>query len=449
MQYLDFHRLEPEQREQLLINCIIGIVILLVSIVLEDSTWGRKNVNLQFDTFILEEASNVKGQHDTRISPEIVFFDIDNITYQKWGRPNLTPRDKVAQLMEIAYEGGARVIVSDINVEEPDYTPTQSLEGEPSLSGLQRDQRLRQVLEDIKLHGGNTKVILPAISYTDKTLRRNIFDDLIDNHIIYRGTPASVRDEYDQVTRYWLPFQEYINNKGERDVLWSSPLLAVILANGGDIEDLKEQAETVEQYCEANHKPFLLEMKNSQQKIQLYTEVGSQYNRIRYFLLPENILTPNGTLYAVNQRKTSSGMEVFTTTNPSYSLKGKIVIIGNSSPEYNDMHMTPVGNIPGMYVQGNVINTLLQNQQISISHPVLHYIVEVILIILASYIFLYFHSFAAQLLLSGFIISLLPIFYYIFLSTGIFFDLAFPLLGIGFHELFAKTEQLFVGKKHR
>lgn len=448
--YLDFRRFSREQQIHLLINCFVGIVIFVGSIIVEESTWGRKNVNLQFDAFIWQEAYQIENQHDVRVSPDVIFFDIDDATYQKWGRPSLTPRDKVAQLMEFAYQGGARVIVSDINFEEFDYTPAQSLEaGELALSGEQRDQRLRQVLTNIKHFGGDTKVILPAIFYADKTLRRNIFEDLIDDHVIFRAVPISEQDDYDAVTRYWLPFQECVNKKGEQATLWSSPLLAVLLAHGSEIDELKEKQETILQHCEEEHKPYLMTLKESGKTINVFTEPGSQYNRIRFLLLPENVLTSRGTLYAVNQRKTSSGPEVFTTTNPKFSLKGKIVIIGNSSPDSHDTHMTPVGYMPGMYIQGNVINTLLQNNNISIIHPAFRLLAEGILIVLASYIFLYFHSFTAQLLLSCFLICLLPVLYYLFLQTGVFFDLAFPLAGIGVHELFAKIEHLLMkGKRH-
>ncbi len=48
-----------------------------------------------------------------------VWLDIDEATYQDWGEPLLTPRDKLQQLLHFAVSGQAAVIIVDIDLSYP------------------------------------------------------------------------------------------------------------------------------------------------------------------------------------------------------------------------------------------------------------------------------------------------------------------------------------------
>lgn len=133
-------------------------------------------------------------------------------------------------------------------------------------------------------------------------------------------------------------------------------------------------------------------------------------------------------------------------------LKNKIVIIGSSNSETGDMHLTPIGEIPGMYVLGNSINTEIMHLNPEEIPFVFKLIVELLVIILASFLFYHYHEFFAQLLTAFLLLILLgAINYFLFFNYGIFINFILPVLGIGLHRIISSFEVLFsagVSKKH-
>ena len=49
----------------------------------------------------------------------VAFIDVDEASYLAWGEPLLTPRDKLATLVEHAISGGAALIFIDIDLTRP------------------------------------------------------------------------------------------------------------------------------------------------------------------------------------------------------------------------------------------------------------------------------------------------------------------------------------------
>jgi len=161
------------------------------------------------------------------------------------------------------------------------------------------------------------------------------------------------------------------------------------------------------------------------------------HNRIRFFLIPKQTISwhPGGnlfsTLYQIDEAKHAD-------------FKDKIVIIGNSSPEAGDTHYTPVGDLAGMFIIGNVINTISLGIQPSRTPLVLNILIEIVIIIIAAYVFLYFHSFVAQMIGPLIVFPALGIIsYFYFIYTGVFLNFVFAVAGMGLHETIAKIEAFF------
>ncbi len=56
------------------------------------------------------------NENNSEYAPQMALFEIDEQTYRQWGSPILTPRDKLKSLIEKAEQGGANVIVVDIDL---------------------------------------------------------------------------------------------------------------------------------------------------------------------------------------------------------------------------------------------------------------------------------------------------------------------------------------------
>jgi hypothetical protein len=97
----------------------------------------------------------------------------------------------------------------------------------------------------------------------------------------------------------------------------------------------------------------------------------------------------------------------------------------------------------GMYVIGNSINTILVQEQPSPPSVLLNIVMEMAVIILGAYVFLYFTSLLAQILASVLILLVFGYFSYLyFLKAGVFLNFVFAIAGMGFHETVADIEEI-------
>lgn len=446
--WFSFHSYTPKQINDFWANIIIGLSIAAAFLVLEYTIWGQKNINVQMDFFVLQEAdqSVKKGPDDSGL---IAFIDIDDSAYKSWGRPALTPRDKVAELIELAVSGDAKVIISDIYFAEPDYSPASALNSkETPLRGQDRDERLRQTLLKLKANG-QAKIILPGFPYSDGVMRKFLFDDLLDNRTIFQGIPLSLSSRYDGVLRYWRPEILALDARAKApSVIWSSPFLAAVLSQGNfsDLDALAKNIAKLPPHALPQPIAVQLQSPSGPRTVHAFTEGldAHNYHRIRFLLIPTGMskLNPKNTNVYAHTWKVSSRGTVAPPEKAREFFRNRIVIIGNSSPDWGDRYMTPLGEMPGMYIQGNIVNTIMNVKQIE-KPPLLAYcLLQILVVVSASYAFLRFHPFWSHLTISLILLLICWLAYQFFLQTGIFINILFSLAGIGFNELLAEVRRV-------
>jgi CHASE2 domain-containing sensor protein len=426
--YIDVRRFPRRRKIHFFINVSVGIVIAVFFHFLEHTDWGEATINKAFDFIIAKEAEksaeameSLTAQRNIGISDRIVFAEIDHETYKKWGKPLITPRDKLAEIIKIASEGGAKIIALDILLEDKDCCHPES------------DCELRKVLQDMTDKKAAAKVIFPVRIGYDGKARKNIFQDLIDNNPnFYAATASIAAAATDRVVRYWVPFAT-VKNGSDDTILWNMPFLIAMLAEGKERE-IKEFGNIIKagRFHKAHH--FTLDHNRD---ITISPERDEIYrNRIRFLLVPQNTLPghPGGnlfdTVYQIDEIRHAT-------------VRDKIVIIGNSSPDAGDMHPTPVGNMAGIFIIGNAINTISLGLQPSHSPLLLNIAIEAVIVIMAAFLFLYFPSLLAQILGSAVLILCLGVVsYYFFLYTGIFLNFIFAVIGMSFHRTIANIEEI-------
>jgi CHASE2 domain-containing sensor protein len=424
----DFLKISREERIHFLINIIIGIFIAGVLYGVEATDWGEKIINNLFDPVITKEATGaarlaeqVSAEISPHISNRIVFIDIDHETYKRWGRPLLTPRKEIARIIEDAYRKGAGIIVLDILLEKPDCCNPDG------------DIRLRSVLQEMADKKSPTKVLFASRIGNDRNFKKNLFDDLIDKTPnFFRASVNVSASPTDRMVRYWVPFEE-INSTTGSSALWNISFLAAVLS-----EDKLAELSKLSGLIESGQfqKSFHLRLGNNKE-IELTPDKEDLYRyRIRYFLIPKNTMSNHegGNLF-------NSAFTIDEADNIFF--KDKIVIIGNSSPDAYDMHPTPIGNMAGMYIIGNALNTILLGNQPSEAHLIVRILMEIAVIILAAYLFLKFTSFAAAVIGSSMLFLLsITISYYYFIHFGVFLNFSFALAAMGFHKIVMNIEQI-------
>ncbi len=454
LKYLDIKEYSKERRNQFIFNVILGLAVLFLFVLLRNSAVRQNFINTYFDYFIkfrLDSDTNTK-----KVSQEIIFLDFDDTSLYELERPSITPRNKVAELVELAYIGGAKIIILDMDFSEPDYSPEKILSGDIlAMDGQSRDRTLFELFEKIKADSDSqAKVLLPVTAYSDRTLKNNVFHSLIDNQKIFEVTPTFTTSKFaDSSVRFWMPYMEVREDlQAPIKILWSIPLLTCVLAYG----DFNELQNLESKIIDSETDVFTIHITRDDkaEEFHFYKEYSDngdlirdssaqQYNRIQYVMIPPdvNLQLPFGNISESkigHWRKT--GVD-----NKRVDFKDKIVIIGRADKDCGDFFRTSVGNLPGMYIHGNSIATIMGKTQPHLTSPYKHVFIEIFLIFIAAYGFLWLSPFKAKCLIIV-LTALCWIFTYVyFCFTNEFIYLSFAFTAVGVYNFVNNIQAFIVG----
>jgi CHASE2 domain-containing sensor protein len=190
--FMDIRKYSHKKRVHFFFNIIVGLLIVLGTHFIQNTELGESAMNWALDFFIKHEAqkTTIKNKED-----KILYIDINADTYERWGKPLLIPRDKLAFILECAHDGGAKVVVVDILF---DYKDCCNPKG---------DKKLRKVLEDIHKSKSSLKIVFPILVHQNGKLSNNIFSDLIAENNganFHYGLPYISETQKDSVTRYCI-----------------------------------------------------------------------------------------------------------------------------------------------------------------------------------------------------------------------------------------------------
>ncbi len=435
--YLDIRRFSRKLKIQFCINVVVGTFIVLVFHLMERTDWGENTLNSGLDFFISREAK--KEAKNKQRKEQIFFIDIDQETFIKWGESLLTPRDKIAKIIEYAYKGGAKVIVIDILLESRDCCNAPG------------DEKLRNTLEKITKEKASMKIIFPVRVDHEGKIKRNLFDDLIDkNPHFYRAIPSIAATAGDLVNRYWVTHKIAKNSKNEDTLLWGTPLLTVALSERKMNEMDRIEGSILKNYSRKDNGKkkyaYKITLNNKKHLTIFLKNVNLYTQRIRYFLVPpdlndyeSNLLLNRRTAIHLKEPSDMAAKKRF-----YEDFEDKIIIIGNSHPDVGDIHPTPIGYMPGMYIIGNSIYSILKGRQLNPTPLWLNLIMEIVVIVIAAYIFLFFTSFLSMILATVVIILIFaPLSYYFFINNGVFLNFVFPIIVMGFLETISDIREAF------
>lgn len=422
-------------RAHFLINVLVGVVIAVIFAVTAGSRWGEGLLNTAFDLLVQHEYAAVADP-----SPELsrlFFVEITSDEYRRSGEPLITPRRRVAQLIETAWRAGAPVIAVDILLDRPDHA-------DPS-----GDRILIALLERMLKENARTQVILPIRIGSDGLIRPHLCDLLFDRtttdgrKLLHRAVPTVLASEDDLLNRFWGLYQVGQDSRDTDRIIWSLPLVAAAIQQG-QIEQLDRLAGELLHVAPGGYHALSLKLGGGVVEVPTpITEQGKTLageahglpytQRIRFLIPPDT--------------KARRDADKFRPDLALPSLTNKIVVIGNGSPETGDILATPVGSMPGMYVIGNAINTIISGQMPVHMNVWLHYGIELLVIVFAAWLFLHFHSFLAQNIATiVFIILLVPLSWLLFKQWGVFFNFIVPIIGMRLHKIADSIETMIASR---
>lgn len=360
-----------------------------------------------------------------------VFLDIDEESYMQWGEPYHVPRDKLATLIDFAKDHVAKIIMVDIDLTNPGTNP-------------QADEKLKTLLEHYPEDAPPLILIRRTKTQGNLEISRESFvESLTEKENIYWAHPIYLKDTYDQNIRRWLLFKTACQNE-ELKVIPSVQLAVDMLTQCSQrkLRLLENQLTSIpcteevtwsKQNLEYGVRTINLAAQGTEQRL-IYTIPAPLNQAIDH--------TPMASIPAWSITKRSKD----DTVDPSM-INDKIVLIGASFEDNRDHHQTPIGEMPGTLVILNAIESLAEYGQMQQPPIWIHYLIELILILVMAWAFAQFNSFWGTLVSGGILLLFLLPFSFYFFKLGVWLDFALPLLGMLIHRMFADYEERLLMQK--
>jgi len=454
----EFWQPKPLGRK-LVSNLAIGLSFLYVIIVFPPDRLAVMEDN--FMDFLMDSYSKSSLSVEKNI-PEIILLDIDDKTYKKWGNPPLTPRDKLKNLIDTAVHAKARLIVVDVNV-SPSVSSEKTLtKGEETLKTY-----LNNYVKTCKQLDSCIPIIFVRAfehgSSSARIPRRGFLEDVITPSAPYLqwGSAQLYRSKTDRIVRRWRLWEPTSCDKDEQQGITLSIELLVMGIIRECIEDIQRELYPFQpQNCNINEVPTPTSVTlcglniNTDDRIQ---------RRIMYRIRWSNDEEkPPDLPYTVVDKNGLPILSIFSASpyaKPSLSEglsklpSDSIIIIGGSYRDIfdkSDVHLTPIGKMPGALIISNAIYSLLQDKTVKPVPILMWLLIATLFIVVITSIEYYLSSGWWKWLVAGFIIVILGISNVYFFKNGTWLNIAVPLLIIEIYlEIYPKFLKVFeVGKIH-
>ena len=414
---------QTSRKERLIyffVNITIGILIFLYFPSIINIQFVENRLNSTIDMLTSYESEKCVKKYieckrgktksceffEGKVSDKIVFFDIDDNTYKKWNKQilkeELTPRDKLADLINIAANNGAKVVFLDILLH--DKSPDMEIDNKfvDTLESLQN--RDTNIIFSLEFH---------EQSYKIKTIEIDRLYNLIEESNNFHWSIPLIMSSPDGVKRYFSGYKIKEDPNGNQKVFWGTPIIAAVLYNNS-YSTLKDK-EALILNSSIKDNDLTIDIADNER---IYINSENIFsNRIKFSMRPPYFkdnknMQGNLSLY---QRMTADMVLSNSNIIDKTSIKGKLVIIGNSSPHKGDSHITPVGTMKGMYIIGNAINTIIHgDQQIILSQSSIYIFAEFFAIVFISFIFAFKKFFLHEWIHILILFFILALFYHFF-----------------------------------
>jgi len=424
-------------RLHFLINLLIGLSIF----VLLRAPFVQQNggVAAARDAVITWQMDRLTGLD---AAPRLAWIDIDDAAHHAWGVPGETRRDKIAQLIAFAARGRPAAIVVDLDLTDPmlglardDDVLKRYLEHYAnSCSSCPELLLVRTLGPSAYWYAGRGPALQARRSFLDPALGTSPKQPWTPGRIMW-GTVAMDRDP-DLIERRWRLWESSCSAEGRAVVVSSVTLLAAAVATSTSLasvyDALAPHALTCVPRAEASvpgaapTQPTELHLGKS-----ALTLAEDDISRRLFYRIPWKPNDPNATAPAVTLPAgeiTKNAQAVPTI------LAGRVVVIGASFAASRDIHMTPIGQMPGALVLINAIDSVLSGDNLRQPSWLVIVLIEGVLILIVSAFFAYLRpAWALVASLATILVGTMTVGFVAF-NSGIWIDSTVPMLAVTAHE---------------
>ena len=371
----------------------------------------------------------------------IVIVDINDETYRLWGEPQQTPRDKLALLLKKSLDGGAAVVVVDVDLARagPDVAADQALVN--LLAAEQQAATAARRPSRVVL----TRRLVKASGDESSWMRKLYFEGQPGRPTPLIGTATFVVDN-DRIVRRWR-LVETACRDGQGFAAYSVQVVVAAALFG------QQAVSQIQKGTDAFEKVACAKGPNQVQEAEALTlsptfaiplDDESSVSRMRFEFNwdRDRMMGQLKELPGFNQYVLSrlpAGL-VLSASDPAAqrAFTNVIALIGATHYDTLDNHETSVGQMPGILLEANAIYSLLDHGVMESPPTWLKVLLELLGIVLLADVFTFLslrYTFWVGLIVIG--IALFPIALVLF-RYGLWFDYATPLLGPVAHQFFER-----------
>jgi CHASE2 domain-containing sensor protein len=343
-------------RRQALWALVIVVVLEMLILWAENTSLWESYQRPFHDWFMrLRQGEDINPIPD---APKLAFIDIDDAAHDKWGKSGVTNRDRLLDLIRYAAEGGARLIIVDLDLSQPDPSDSKS------------DSRLRAWLQHYPSKADLKAELIfvrplgsPSTVHAAWNIQHTIIDkDVANNPLVHFATAAFTADT-DGVVRRWRLWEPVCQDDKLLVALPSVELQTEAIIDVKNKEGTSTELSgilksAVRGQCDQFESGIIGALNFKQFKeVELYPDPRGE--DILY-MLPWHV-PPDWD----EQRLAYMPAQTIVEKNPSPDrVRGRVVMIGGSNAASRDFMQTPIGPMPGAMVLLNSINALLQEGQL-------------------------------------------------------------------------------------
>jgi len=362
----------------------------------------------------------------------LALLDIDEKTYQYWGEPFYVPRKPLVKILDYARRSQPSLIFLDVEVAHPGHT-------------LGEDQAITDFIANYPVDAPPL-ILVRTFRQTSAGLpqqRTSFLDPTVqDNPNVFWASTLFKQDD-DFSIRRWLLWVRATNAAGDIHAIPSVQLMATVFLKASD-EGIATSYLKLQQGLAGLVKKGPAEKGSfSIGGITVVSKSSHLGQRIFYTIpyrtepkrpIPMVTTTDGDRRFLFLKRSVLPIVQGQSAIDTSW-LAGRVAVIGSSYDDSRDIHITPIGEMPGIMILVNAIHSFWLNGEIKPLPILTKLLIEVLLIVLISLAFARFHSFWGMVVSGGVVIlAILPVSFLVF-RYGLWLDFALPLLAVQLHEM--------------
>ena len=372
-------------------NIILGLLLTVIF------TWfpfgiGDGISNNMYDRLIKGEVQLLLAEESSEIrktiSEQLMIVQFDDESYTNSSSEGYwTPRKELIQSISHAIRNNAKVIVVDFELDTPiPQICASSLNEQRDLSdsvaigqgesvattcsqttqyygAINENWRFLQELEEtaVLARQQGTIIIFPKTNNQHESLSnseyRVCYNSLFENYsdILKRGSVSFLKNSADGIVRRFQFYEE----KEDGEIIFSVPLLAVMYQLYDTQKAEKYLADVSQQLRHVHNANLSYTLPRTTRTLTLKFPGKKIHSILRFRIIPGEIIDDfeRGQDLLAKDNTLAPSLSEFLVFNQR-EISGKIVMIGANNKD--DMHVTPIGTMSGLFLLANTLNNLLK-----------------------------------------------------------------------------------------